>query len=104
MYKRQDLNGAFKSIEGASALLPQEGAPLTRAAAQAAVSAALQQYDVTVFVTSPLHKSETAMLLTAACGYAVLTEQKKLSRTDEIEETLETIRNLQARPLGFVLK
>ena len=98
------LSEAIKPIEGEPMVSFPEGTEMTRAAAQAIVSAALKQYDVTVFITNPLSQSETGMLLTAACGYAVLTEQKKVSRTDEIEDTLEIIRNLQARPIGFILK
>lgn len=77
---------------------------LSTGEAASLVSALKAAYGVTLLVTKPLAESECAMLLASAAGNVLLLEEKKLSRTDEIDTTLEIIKNLQARPLGFVLQ
>lgn len=62
------------------------------------------RYDIAILSAKNLEQSDAAMLLAAACGFVVLLEEKKVSRTDEIDRTLAVIRNLGAKPLGFILQ
>lgn len=85
------------SLDTAAPVLPAAGV-------NTVVDLLYRHFAVTILVTRCLRQSNTAMLLAAASQNVLLLEQKKLSRTDEIDETVEIIRNLQAKPLGFVLQ
>ena len=89
-----------------SLLLSGKDEPQKNAAEQARkiVDFLHSRYDVSILSAKSLQGNDTAMLLTAACGYVVLLEEEKVSRTDEIDRTMECIRNLGATPLGFILK
>ena len=102
------LADAFAAAAGSAAVgkTPIGGAdaPLTAAAAEQAVAALRKAQAVTVLPLPCLREDGDAMLLTAAAKHVLLLEQRGLSRTDEIDEALELIRNLGARAVGFVLE
>lgn len=58
---------------------------------------------ITLLSLDGLTNSAPAMMLGGCCDGIILAERKNLSRTDSIDNTLQTISNLCVKPLGFVL-
>lgn len=95
------LASAFAAIAGEAAA--ETVSAETASAAESAVQALLERRAVTVVPLACLRDDVSAMLLASAAKNVLLYETRGCSRTDEIAETLETIQNLGARAVGFVL-
>ncbi|MEG0692311.1 MAG: hypothetical protein RR444_04440 [Oscillospiraceae bacterium] len=59
--------------------------------------------DVTIIALDELTNSAPAMMLSSCCDGVVLAERKNVSRTDNIDKTVQIITNICVKPLGFIL-
>ncbi len=99
------LPGKISEPDGPTSIVfnKEDATQNAAARAQEIVDSLYSRYDVSILSAKSLHDNDAAMLLTVSCGYVVLLEEEKVSQTDEIDRTMECIRNLGATPLGFIL-
>lgn len=76
--------------------------PLTLSSA-AALPAALGEHDAVVFTAPPIGQGDCAVLTAAVSGCVVLAEQKKRSRTDEIDRAARAIDSVGAHVCGVIV-
>lgn len=100
------LKEAFALLKIEADIFDGRGAAgeLSADSVRAEVGSLLEKSPATIILADCIRTSEKAMLLVSAAPNVLLLEQKKRSRTDQIELALETVRNLGAKPLGFVLQ
>lgn len=98
-----ELVKAFVSLKEDAVLADAPTSCGSAAEAETFCNALMDKHQLTVLPLPCLREQDSSMLLTAVAKHVVLVEQQNLSRTDEITQVLEILRNLEANPLGFLL-
>lgn len=93
--------GSVRASDGAA--LPEALTGEVTLETARALAKAGRPREILLLAAPALPEGDTARLLAASAGKVLLVEQKKCSRTDRIEESLQSLRSLRAEALGFLL-
>lgn len=61
------------------------------------------EYDIILVAADPICDAKTTLLFASQSNGVILVEQRKTSRTDEIDQAVSAIETVTATPFGFIL-